>query len=109
MGNPNSQILVLNATSYQRAAGLLEKNSLFQVCRKKSIVKRLRHLVTLKIELLKKKLMRKLEKVHTDQRQGNLSINKDNICSGMRHMKYDFIITIFKGPISHLFFSLGTF
>ena len=53
--------------------------------------------------------MRKLEKVHTDQRQGNLSINKDNICSGMRHMKYDFIITIFKGPISHFFFSLGTF
>lgn len=53
--------------------------------------------------------MRKLEKVHTDQRQGNLSINKDNICRGMRHMKYDFIIIIFREPISHLLFSLGTF
>ena len=109
MGNSSSQILALHATSYQRAAGLLEKNSLFQVCRKKSIAIRLRHLVTLKIELLKKKLMRKLEKVHTDQRQGNLSINKENICSGLTHMKYDFITIIFEGPISHLFFSLGTF
>lgn len=29
--------------------------------------------------------MRKLEKVHTDQRQGNLSINKDNICRGIEN------------------------